>query len=97
MPSSFAPVHLGDVLQDLIEALGIQHKLDDSRIVEAWKNLAGASINDVTDAVWVARGNLYVKISSSTWRHELYLHRFEWRDRVNDRVGARIIREIVFR
>ena len=96
MPSH-KPQALGDVLGGLIRDLGLQRKLDEARTVEAWATLAGPQINAVTDAAWVKGDRLYVKINSAAWRHELYLRRRAWRDRLNEQLGAQLVREVVFR
>ncbi len=91
------PQPLGSVLESLVQELGIKQKLDEVRAIEAWADLAGASINGVTDAAWVRGNKLYVKIISSTWRQELHMQRRDWRDRLNLRLGSPVISEIVFR
>ncbi|MDZ4701339.1 MAG: DUF721 domain-containing protein [Rhodothermales bacterium] len=97
MSSSHRPQRLGEVLGALIERLGIEHKLDDARIVDAWREIAGAPIDAVTGRVWVNKGILYVTVTSAPWRQELFLHRNAWRRRLNDRLGTALVQEIVFR
>lgn len=97
MARSHAPQALGAVLQELIDKMGLRRKLDEARIVETWAALAGPQINAVTDTAWVKHDTLYVKISSAAWRHELHLRRHEWRARLNDHLGATLVRDLVFR
>jgi predicted nucleic acid-binding Zn ribbon protein len=97
MSSSHRPQRLGEVLGALIETLGIEHRLDDARIVDTWREIAGAPIGAVMGRVWVHKGILYVTITSAPWRQELYLHRNEWRRRLNDQLGTPLVQEIVFR
>jgi predicted nucleic acid-binding Zn ribbon protein len=77
--------------------MGIERQLEAARIVDAWNELAGAPIAAVTERVWVREQVLYVRITSSTWRQELFLHRQAWRDRLNERLGKPLVAEIVFR
>jgi len=91
------PQSLGDVLQDLIEKMGLQHRIDGARVVEAWAFVAGPQVNAVTDNAWYRKGKLYVRIRSAAWRHELHLRRNEWLRRVNEELGRDIVQEIVFR
>jgi predicted nucleic acid-binding Zn ribbon protein len=92
-----SPRRLGDVLGDVIKELGIERRLDEARVVEAWAELAGAHINARCESVWVNRGKLYVKIGSAAWRQELHLQRRDWCRRLNERLGADLVEEIVFR
>ncbi|MEZ4699820.1 MAG: DUF721 domain-containing protein [Rhodothermales bacterium] len=97
MSSKHRPEPLGDVLGKLIGSLGIERKLDEARIVDAWKEVAGGPINAVTERVWASKGILYVVVTSATWRQELYLHRNAWRKRLNERLEAPLVQDIVFR
>jgi len=91
------PQPLGEVLQELIEKMGLQHRIDGARVVEAWAFVAGPQVNAVTDNAWYRKGKLYVRIRSAAWRHELHLRRNEWLRRVNEELGRDIVQEIVFR
>lgn len=97
MPNQSGPRPLGDVLREVINNLGIRKELDAARTIEAWAILAGPQINGVTESAWIQGDRLYVKISSSTWRHELHLSRRIWRDRLNNQLGSELVSEIVFR
>ena len=90
------PQPLGEVMQALIDRMGLRKKIDEARIVEAWAMLAGVTINGVTDKAWVKGDRLYVQITSAAWRHELHLRRQAWRARLNDQLGEELVREIVF-
>jgi predicted nucleic acid-binding Zn ribbon protein len=91
------PRPISDLLDQVVSGLGIKGSLDEARAIEAWAELSGPSIISVTDSVWMRRGKLYVKVTSSTWRQELHLQRQDWRDRINSHVGADLVKEVVFR
>ena len=90
------PQPLGEVLQGLIDRMGLRKKIDEARIIEAWAAMAGPTINGVTDKAWVKSGRLYVRINSAAWRHELHLRRQAWRTRLNHHLDEDLVREIVF-
>ena len=94
---SATPQHIGSVLSDLVERLGIGPRLNEAKAVEAWAELAGSSIIAVTDSVRVKSGRMIIKITSPTWRYELSLQRNEWRERINEYVGKEVVREVIFR
>ena len=91
------PKSLGEVLGDVIEGMGIQRKIDETRAIEAWRQIAGPAVNEVTERVWIDRNKLFVKVSSSVWRQELHLQRDAWLNRIRKAVDADVVREIVFR
>ncbi len=90
------PQPLGEVLRGLIDRLGLRKKIDEARVIEAWAEIAGPTINGVTDKAWVKSGTLYVRINSAAWRHELHLRRQAWRTRLNHHLDEELVREIVF-
>ncbi|GIV60483.1 DUF721 domain-containing protein [Rhodocaloribacter litoris] len=92
-----APQRLGTLLQGLISDLGIQRQLDEARTIEGWAAIAGPQINAMTEKAWIRGDRLFVKLSSAAWRHELHLTRGAWRDRLNEHLGAPLVREIIFR
>lgn len=91
------PRMLHEVLPEAIDRLGIRTRLDAARTVEGWAYLAGPQINRVTHSAWVRGDRLFVKLTSAAWRYELYLQRRAWRDRLNEHLGAELVREILFR
>ena len=91
------PQRLGDVLSKVIEEMGLRPKMDKARIVEAWAQVAGPQVNGVTEEAWVKGERLFVKIRSAAWRQELQMQRGRWRKRLNDELGADLVKKIIFR
>lgn len=95
--SGYGPQRLGDVLQQLIDRLGMRHGIDAARTIETWAALAGPQINGVTRRAWIEGRTLVVQITSATWRQELHMNRSHWRRRLNSELGADLVEEIRFR
>lgn len=95
--SNNRPQRLGDVLDGVIDEMGLRKKLDEARVVEAWEATAGPQVRDVTERAWVKSGRLYVKIQSAAWRQELQMQRGRWKERLNNELGRALVDEIVFR
>ena len=94
--SSSSPQSLGDVLDDLIDRLGIQAQIDKASVIEAWAVVAGPQINGVTKAAWVKGRTLYVKIRSAAWRQELHMQRQRWCRRLNEHLEEELVEEVIF-
>jgi predicted nucleic acid-binding Zn ribbon protein len=88
---------LGEVLKQLISRMGIGRKLDEARMVDAWGIVAGPQVIAVTDSVWVKGNKLFVRITSSTWRHELHLQRQQWKSKLNEYLEGDFVDEVIFR
>ena len=91
------PKSLGDAIDEAIGKMGIQRKLDEARVLEAWKEIAGGPIQEVTEAVWIDREKLIVKVSTAVWRQELHLQRGAWLKRLQAAAGSKAVKEIIFR
>ena len=87
---------LGAVLEELIDRMGFRAELDEARAVDAWPEVAGATISGLTERAWMRDGRLFVKLRSAPWRHQLHLQREAWRDRLNHQLGRPIVAEVVF-
>ncbi|MXZ18625.1 MAG: DUF721 domain-containing protein [Rhodothermaceae bacterium] len=90
------PLALSDLVNVAIDDLGIRDDIDEAQAIKVWHDLAGPVIAKVTERVWTRRGRMYVELNSGTWRQELHMHRVQWRDRLNEALGKRIIHEIIF-
>lgn len=97
MSTSNSPRPLGEVLQEVIDELGVQQEVDEARVIETWASVAGPKINEVTESAWMKDATLYVKITSAAWRQELHMNRRKWRQRLNGEFDSDLVDEIVFR
>ena len=91
------PRALGPILREWIERMGYRQKIDEARAVEAWAAVAGPVLGGVTERVWMKDGQLFVKVRSAAYRHQLHLQREAWRARLNAHVGREVVDEVVFR
>jgi predicted nucleic acid-binding Zn ribbon protein len=92
-----APQRIGEVLDGLIEDLGIERRLDEARAVDAWHEVVGPKASSLTDSVWLKGGRLFVHVNSAVWRTELHRSRTLWKDRINAHLGKPLVEEIIFR
>ena len=97
MSTNDGPRPLGDVLQEVIDELGVRKEIDEARVIETWASVAGDKINEVTESAWMKDSTLYVKITSAAWRQELHMNRRKWRERLNGEFESDLVEEINFR
>ena len=89
---------IGDILREFFaQNPEIGRRLDEVRIVHAWREMLGPGVAQATHEVYVRGATLHVVLDSAVLRSELMM----WRDRLvrtlNERVGTDVIREIRFR
>ena len=88
---------VGEIITRLLKAENLEEKFDEQRVAALWPDIVGQGINRYTVDRYVRCGVLYVTISSAPLRNELMLNRSRLVDRINDFIGKRVIREVVFR
>jgi len=88
---------LRDVVRQVLKEQHLDGKLNDKHIIEAWSVVLGKNISNYTTHLEVKNRTLYVKLSSSVLRHDLFLSRHEIKTALNQKVGQDVIREIIFR
>jgi len=87
---------LGDLVRQFLRAEGIETPYNEYRLVQAWPEVMGAAVARYTDNVFIKNETLYVRLTSSVLRHELFIGRQQLVKRLNDHVGAQVINKIVF-
>ena len=89
---------IGEILREFFaQNPEIGRRLDEVRLVHAWREMLGPGVAQATHEVYVRGATLHVMLDSAVLRSELMM----WRDRLvrtlNERVGTDVIREIRFR
>ncbi|WP_297089660.1 DUF721 domain-containing protein [uncultured Draconibacterium sp.] len=88
---------LSEVLKEFIEQNRMERKLKEVDIVQGWENLLGKTIARYTRNIYIRNQVLYVEITSSVVKNELFLMREEICRRINSNAGEEIITRIVFK
>jgi len=87
---------LRDIIQQVLQEQHLDGKLNDKHIIEAWPVVLGKNISKYTTELNVKNKTLYVRLSSSVLRHDLFLSREEIKKALNRHVGQEVINDIVF-
>jgi predicted nucleic acid-binding Zn ribbon protein len=90
-------ISLAEAMQDYIKEMNLGDKLREVGIVDSWENTVGRAIASRTTRVYMKDGILYVHLKSSIVRNELMMIREGLREKLNERAGAEVIRDIVFK
>ena len=88
---------LSDVIHQVLKEQHLDKPLNEKRLIDAWPLVLGASIMKYTSEIYIKNRVLYVNLSSSVLRHDLFMSRDEIKNSLNKQVGVEVIMDIIFR
>ena len=92
-----SPVSIQDAMLSLVRELGIAPKMAQYDVIAAWPDVVGTQIARVTDPQRMENGILYVAVTTAPWRAELSMKRLDLIEKLNARIGTRVLNDIRFR
>lgn len=87
---------VGEILNQFLRQEGLETPLNQYRLINNWKEVAGDVVADYTGEIFIKNQTLYVKIKSSALKNELMMMRSELVKKLNASVNAQVITNIVF-
>ena len=87
---------IAHVVAELLDKYKISNKLKESRIIAAWPEVLGP-LAKPADELYINNNVLFVNLASSVIRNELSMMRSKLVQRLNEKAGEEVIKDIVFR
>jgi len=84
------------LVEDLFKALGLESKLVEHRLMQAWPQIVGPQIAAHAAPTEVRANTLRVVVDSSTWLHELTLLKPILIEKLRRSSGGAIVRDVLF-
>lgn len=72
---------------------GLEQQVLEVQMEELWPSVMGETVAKLTRSVEVKNGVLFVKVSSAALKTQLFENRFELVRKLNEAVGAEIIKD----
>ncbi len=88
---------IGAALPSALKSLGISRRTREAQALYLWATVVGPHLAAETSAIRLTGGSLLVSASSTALAHQLHLERPLLIERLNQLIGAEVIREIRFR
>ena len=88
---------IGEAIKEYLQAMRIDGKLKEVRLINSWEEVMGKSIAKVTRKIYINNSILFVLLSSAVVRSELLMLKTGIIKAMNDKAGEKIIDDIVFR
>ncbi len=88
--------HIARSLEGLLKKLELDKKILGWRAVQVWDEVVGPTIAANARPSAFRDSKLYVRVSTTTWLHELSFMKGEIAGRLNERLGKKAVDDIVF-
>ena len=87
-------LNFDEVVRMCLRENGLETPLLQTRLVDAWEQVAGDVVARYTEEKFIRNQTLFVKISSPALRSDLLMMREMLVDRLNKEVGTQVISDI---
>lgn len=88
---------VGDIIRKLMKNPKLAEKLDMLNALDAWEEIIGAPISKYITDQKIFKGILYVKLKSAVVRNELSYKKSDFITQINQKVGKKLITDIVLK
>ena len=88
---------VGDIIRKLMKNPKLSEKLDMLNVLDAWEEIIGAPISKYITDQKIFKGILYVKLKSAVVRNELSYKKSDFISQINQKVGKKLITDIVLK
>lgn len=97
MAYSNKPKGLDSLLNQYLKRLPQRNEVKRGMVLHLWPSVVGEQITRATRDLHFKNGDLIVKMESEVWRHELHMKRFSITKKLNEKVGSKVVKEIIVR
>ena len=85
-----------DLVMQALREQGLETPLNQTRLVEAWPEVAGPAVARYTLNTYIYNQTLYVRLSNPALRADLSMRRTELTQQLNAAVGEQVITDVRF-
>lgn len=89
-------IQIEDIINQFFKENNRTQLLLETRAVELWKEVVGTFIAQKSKAKKICNGVLYVRVTEAALRFELCNSRTEIINKINEKLGASVVKDIVF-
>ena len=82
-----------EAIVGFLRETGLEQQVLEVQMEEIWPSVMGETVAKLTRSVEVKNGMLYVKVNSAALKAQLFENRFELVRKLNEAVGAEVIKD----
>ena len=88
---------MAEAIRAFLKESNLEKPLKERQLISSWESLLGKSIAKATREIYIKEGKLYVVLTSSVIRNELYMLQNEIIQKLNEAAGEELITEMVLK
>ena len=90
-------ISLAEAMKDYIREMNLEGKLLEVNVINSWEEVVGKAISSRTSRIYIKDHVLFVYLNSSIARNELMMLKEALREKLNEKAGREVIKDIVLR
>lgn len=90
-------ISLAEAMQDYIKEMNLEGKLNEIGLINSWEETVGKAISSRTSKIYIKDQILYVHLNSSVVRNELLMLRQVLLEKLNEKAGTEVIKDIILK
>jgi predicted nucleic acid-binding Zn ribbon protein len=90
-------ISLAEAVKDYINEMNLGSKLSEIGVINSWEEIVGKAISSRTTRIFFKENVLHVHLNSSVVRNELLMLRETLKQKLNEKAGSEIVKDIVLR
>jgi len=90
-------ISLAEAVKDYIKEMNLGGKLSEIGVINSWEEIVGKAISSRTSKIYIKDNILYVYLNSSVVRNELLMLKEILKEKLNEKAGSEVIKDIVLR
>ncbi|UCF64307.1 MAG: DUF721 domain-containing protein [bacterium] len=87
---------VSQLIEQFLKSMGIGDKIEENYAIVYWEQAVGKEIAQHTEPYKITQGILFVKVSDPAWRNELQFFKNEIIEKLNQKIGKKIVKDIKF-
>lgn len=88
---------LGEALKQFVQTSKLKNGIRGAQIEEVWLELMGATIAKYTDKIYIFDQKLFIQTSVGPLKNELGFQKQQIIERVNEKMGEKIINDVIIK
>ncbi len=92
-----AELSMGEAIQQFLKNSKLKSGVQALQIEDAWEKIMGKTIARYTDKIEIVNSTLFITTNVAPLKNELLYQKEKIKDRVNEAIGEKVIKEVVIK